>query len=167
MTEQLQISKSALLEAMQTEYEKWEELLSRLDEATMLRPGATGTWAIKDVIGHIISWQKLTLARLEPITRDEEYVPSGPKKTIDEWNAQFYLENSKYSLAELLAEAPVVYGQVVALVQKLSEEELNDPNRAKWLDGTPAWKWIEGNTYEHYQEHIGAIEEWLGKTSQI
>lgn len=163
MTEQLQISKSALLEAMQSGYEEWENLLVQLDEATVTRPGASGTWSIKDVLGHIISWQRLTLARLEPLTRGEEFVPDGPKKTIDEWNARFYLENRDKSLAELQDEARTVYRQVVTLVENLSEEQLNDPAQVKWLGGSPAWKWIEGNTYEHYQEHVAAIKEWLDK----
>ncbi|HEY7418766.1 MAG TPA: ClbS/DfsB family four-helix bundle protein, partial [Ktedonobacteraceae bacterium] len=61
-------------------------------------------------------------------------------------------------------ELHATYHEVVALVESMSNEGLNEP--LDWMDGRPISASIEGNTYGHYQEHIDHIERWLVATQK-
>ena len=62
----------------------------------------------------------------------------------------------------MLAEEWQVYAQLLAEVQKLSDEDLNDPRRFREMpaDWVP-WEVIAGNSFKHYQDHILPIRAWL------
>jgi hypothetical protein len=51
-------------------------------------------------------------------------------------------------------------------VQSLSEEDLIDPLRFAWMEGSPLFYLVAGNTYGHYQEHIDPIQQWLARSKQ-
>jgi hypothetical protein len=46
------------------------------------------------------------------------------------------------------------------------EEDLIDPQRFTWAKGVPLWRYVAGDTYEHYLEHITLIQEWLSGPGQ-
>jgi len=34
------------------------------------------------------------------------------------------------------------------------------------MKGNALWELVAGDTYEHYQEHLQSIQEWLNKSRQ-
>ena len=48
----------------------------------------------------------------------------------------------------------------------MSEEDLTDPQRFAWAKGVSLWRYVAGDTYEHYLEHITSIQQWLSKAAQ-
>ncbi len=51
--------------------------------------------------------------------------------------------------------------QMIEAVQAASDENLFDPHRFAWLEGTALWQVVAGNTYEHITEHMPDIQKWL------
>jgi hypothetical protein len=51
------------------------------------------------------------------------------------------------------------------IVQAMPEDDLINPGRFAWSQGRPLWLLVAGDTYEHYQEHIAQIQEWLATTN--
>jgi len=51
-----------------------------------------------------------------------------------------------------------------ALIAGLEDDDLNDPGRTPWL-GFEARHTIAGNTYGHYEEHLGTLERLAGERS--
>ncbi len=137
-----------------------EQIISQLDEQQMTSPGVNGEWSMKDVLAHFTSWLHVLQGRLNAAingTMPTEY----EDVTTDEVNTHFYEENKDRPLADVLSDYKESYVQVLQAIEKLSDEDLNDPHRYSWWDGGPFWQSIKGDTYGHIDAHIGDIRAWL------
>ncbi|HYX51075.1 MAG TPA: ClbS/DfsB family four-helix bundle protein [Ktedonobacteraceae bacterium] len=164
MTEQ--VDKTSILKEMSTSYAALEDILSSLDKTHYVTEGVIPGWSIKDVIAHISSWHHRLYLLLDAALHNQEPAISGPDniEELDALNAQFYLENKSLTLDEVLADFRNTYQHIMSIVQAIPEADLIDPQRFAWAKGEPLWKAIAGDTYEHYQEHILQIQQWLSKT---
>jgi hypothetical protein len=164
-----QMDKAKLLDEMRTKYAALEDILAPLDETQMTTEGVNGDWSIKDVLAHITAWQHRLLVWLHAATQNEEPAISGldSDEAMDRLNEQFYKENKSRPLDDVLTDFRTTYMQIVDEVQVLNEEDLTDPHRFTWMKGNPLWYIIAGNTYEHYQQHRGPIQEWLARSGKV
>jgi hypothetical protein len=162
-----QTNKVALLDKINSGYAALEAVLNPLDETQMTRAGVDGGWSIKDVLTHLTAWQRAMVDRLQAAARNEKpaLTTDLTDEEIDRLNEQFYQEGKARPLVEVLTDFRITYLQIVEVVQALSWEDLADAHRFAWLNGTPLWRYVAGDTYEHYQEHIESIQEFL-KTNQ-
>lgn len=85
--------------------------------------------------------------------------------TLDQINEQFYQESKALPLDVVLQRFRISYLQIVAALERLSDEELTNPQRFAWLEGRPLWELIQNNTSDHYQEHTLPLRAWLEKVS--
>jgi len=164
-----QMNKTSLLDAMRTGYVALEKTLAPLDEAQMTTPGVNGTWSIKDNIAHIATCHLILLDRLHAAVRGETPTSYGSDLTdedIDRQNEQFYQQSKSRPLAGVLADFRSTYAQIEETVQSTSAEDLLDSQRFTWAKGVPLWRYVAGDTYEHYLEHITLIQEWLSGPGQ-
>ena len=161
-----QMNKVALLDKINSGYAALEALLNPLDETQMTRAGVNGSWSIKDVLTHLTAWQHAMVDRLQAVVRNEKPALTDlTDEEIDRLNEQFYQEGKSRPLAEVQTDFRTTFLQIVEVVQALPWEDLADAHRFAWLNGTPLWRYVAGDTYEHYQEHIESIQEFL-KTGQ-
>ena len=128
--------------------------------------GVIPGWSIKDILAHISSWHHRLYQLLDAALYNQEPAISGPEniEELDALNAQFYHENKSLPLDEVLADFRNTYQHILSIVQAMPEEDLLNPHRFSWSQGEPLWKSIAGDTYEHYQEHILQIQQWLAST---
>ena len=165
-----QMNKSSLLEEMSNGYTTLENILAPLDEAQMIIPGVNGDWSIKDILAHLAAWQNYLLIRLQAAARNEVPAVQGilsdedEGDAVDKINAGFYEENKSRPLEEVVSDFRTTFRQIVEVVQALSDEDLFEPMRFAWMKGNALWELVPGNTYGHYQEHTGSIQEWLVKS---
>lgn len=157
-----------LLDNMHKGYDELDALLITFTPEQLTTTGVSDTWSIKDILAHLTSWQQRTLDRLDASARNEE--PRTPnlanEEEMNQLNERFYQENSERDLAEVLANYHAAYQQMVTAVEQATDEDLFSPGRFSWLSETLLWELIAGNTYEHIQEHIGAIQHWLETPKQ-
>ena len=161
MTEQ--VDKTRIVKEMSTSYAALEELLASLDKTQYFTEGVIPGWSIKDILAHIASWHHRLLKWLDAAVHNEVPAISGPDSVeeMDMLNAQFYQQNKALPLDAVLADFRTSYQHILGIVQAMPEEELLSPHRFAWSKGEPLWQAIAGDTYEHYQEHIKQIQEWL------
>jgi hypothetical protein len=159
-----EMSKAEVLEAMRSARQEWDALISRIPSARMTEPGVMGDgseWTVKDVIYHVLWGEReiIEVFRQHKLTGSDLWdLPQ------TERNTAMVEEGKHLSLDEVLSEAQQVYAQLVAEIEKLSDEDLNDASL--YEDMPPDWKpWrlIAENTFEHYPEHLGPISAWLEK----
>lgn len=166
------MDKAQLLDEMNRGYATLETVLAPLDQQQMTTPGVTGDWSIKDIVAHLAVWQDYLVIRLQAAARNEVPAMYGivsdedEGSAIDRLNAGFYEENKSRPLDDVLANLRTTYRQIEDDVQTLNDEDLFEPKRFAWMKGNALWELVEGNTYEHYQEHIASIQEWLSKSRQ-
>lgn len=167
-----QMNKSRLLEEMSSGYIALEDILAPLDQAQMTTPGVNGDWSIKDILAHLAAWQNYLLIRLQAAIRNEVPAVQGilsdedEGNAVDRLNAGFYEENKSRPLEEVITDFRTTYRHIVEAVQALSNEGLFEPKHFAWMKDNALWELVPGDTYEHYQEHIQSIQEWLNKSRQ-
>ena len=155
------MDKSEFMSLIRTERQRWEELLARVPPERMETPGVTGDWSVKDLIAHI-SWHEremVGLVRARALVGSELW-----NLPLNERNAEIFEQHRQLSLQDVLAEANRVFPEIMEELEKLSDEDLNDPARFPGMppDWQP-WSVIASNTYEHYQDHILELREWLSQ----
>ena len=160
------VNKTSILNEMSTSYAALEAILASLDKTQYFAEGVIPGWSIKDILAHIASWHHRLLKWLDAAVQHEEPAISGPDNVeeMDALNAQFYQENKSRPLDEVLADFRTSYRHIFDITQAIPEEDLISPHKFAWSKGRPLWEAIAGDTYEHYQEHIKQIQEWLTST---
>lgn len=177
-----QMDKARLLNLMNTGYAAFTQLLSPLSEAQMMTPGVTGLWSMKDILAHLAAWEHHALnyllaaekgetppeSALEGLGYGDVQPPEAdalpPEERADEFsgeNSFLYHQNKERSLADVQDDFRSTFAAIVATVQRIDDALLFDPHNMAWTDGRPLWGWIAGNTFGHYEEHTGPIEQWL------
>ena len=160
------ITKASALKEMNTSYTALEAILASLDKTQYFIEGVIPGWSIKDILAHISSWHHRLYQLLDAALNNQKPAISGPENLagVDALNAQFYRENKSLPLEDVLADFRNTYQHILSIVQVMPEEDLLNPHRFSWSRGEPLWKSIAGDTYEHYQEHILQIQQWLAST---
>jgi hypothetical protein len=166
------MDKGQLLAEMNSGYTALETVLALLDQQQMTTPGVNGDWTIKDILAHLAAWQNYLVIQLQAAARNEVPAIQGilgdedEGSAIDRLNAGFYEENKSRPLDDVMADLRTTYRQIEDGVQALNGEDLFEPKRFAWMKGNALWELVAGNTYEHYQEHLQSIQEWLNKSRQ-
>ena len=151
-------SKAELLAAIRAEREALEAAVDDLDEEHMLEPVFDGGWSVKDTLAHITAWEQLMIDWVETSLRGD--VPQRPVSGddwVDQLNARLHAENKGKGLDEVQRDFAASYQEALALVERLDEDDLFDPERFPWRDGSPLWQMVAANTNWHYKDHREAI----------
>jgi hypothetical protein len=153
-----------LLAELNSEQEAWEGLLDQIGVDRMEEPGIAGSWSTKDVIAHLTAWRRRTVGRLEAAAHGQpEPAHEWPAdlKDDDEINAWFHERDRSKSVREVLSESRRVFEQLVAAIEKLPQDALDDPRRLPWMQGAP----VTGATlFGHFHdEHEADMRAWLSR----
>jgi hypothetical protein len=153
------MSKTQLLDMIQTDRVQWDDLLAGIPEAWMTEPGVEGEWSVKDIVAHI-AWgerENLGVAQARAVVGSDLW-----RLTEDERNAIVFEQNRGRELHDVLADSRRIFRQYFEAVAALTEEELNDPRRfASMPEGWRPWRIL----YDpgHYQGHADSIRAWLAR----
>src|SRR5512143_2364958 len=61
-----------MLTALMEQFNRWEELMAGLSEAQMQTRLEPSEWTPKDVMAHLMAWQKRSIARLQAAQANRE-----------------------------------------------------------------------------------------------
>ena len=163
-----QMTKTKLYKQIYTEREALEATLARLDSAGMTAPTLESGWSVKDILAHIVDWEQRMLGWI-----DESLDGDGPDLSSD-WsdeilnalNQEIYESNKDRTLEDVLEEFQLSYLQSWKAVERLTGEDLFEPDRFRWREGRPMWYIVEANMSAHYKEHNEMIEKWIEQRRQ-
>jgi uncharacterized damage-inducible protein DinB len=156
-----QISRERFWEELTRARAEYEAVLAQIPEDRMMEAGVQGDWSVKDVMAHV-AWSEREMVGI---------LKTGKFEGSDLWlleqddrNAKVYEENRGRDLEDVRDEAHQVYSELERLVERLSEDQLNDPSYFKGMPGdlTP-WRILMGSTYKHYREHAEDLREWMNR----
>ena len=135
--------------------ESWQDLQSAVAEVPAQRmeeSGVVEAWSIKDLLGHVTTWESEMTANVQRVVDGLEM------KTyldIDEFNAETSAAKSATSLEVLREEMTSGHVRTLEFVSALSEELLSRED-VEWR--------IRIDTFAHYREHAEHIRSWLSGT---
>lgn len=165
MTEQLTVKQ--LVAAMHAARSDWDALLAEVGQERWEQPGVAGDWSIKDIIAHITYFESWATEVTGAIERGEP-LPTSPYKgmEIDQENALIYQRHHARPLAEVVHESQASFLRSLDVVQRLRDEDLYSldftrPAGVDWI----VFDLIEGDTFEHYRDHINSVRAWLSARS--
>ncbi len=148
--------KEATLQLLDTEYQSLRQAIDGLDEGQLDRVWF-GSWSVKDIIAHVLGWERESIVRLERLARGERPTPEGVDySNSDAWNAKFALEMAPIGSATVLAIWRHVHMNFVNAAKAVPDDRYGErdgkPRTVNWL--------LEANGTDHYREHAAPIREW-------
>jgi hypothetical protein len=152
--------KAELIKGILDERKRLENALKGLTAADMAGPSKPDVWSVKDILGHIASWEAFFLQRYEAGLRGEKQImPEWSKAgVLDAVNLEIYQHNRHRELADILKEFKESYQRIFKTVVSIPEEDMFTPGKYDWTGKNTLADYIIGNTSEHYAEHLGMIE---------
>ncbi|MCB9134174.1 MAG: ClbS/DfsB family four-helix bundle protein [Anaerolineales bacterium] len=161
--------KEHILAALQEQFDAWETLLNRLDEAQITAP-RSAEWGIKDVIAHLWAWQQISLARMKAaVNHQEPEFPNwvaalhrGWEADANRTNAWVHTTYHPQPWTTIHAQWREGFLQLLEVAKALPEPHLLAWHRYAWLDGPPVVVILLA-TYDHHQEHLDKVRAWVGE----
>lgn len=154
--------KEELIDVLEEKQDELYGLLENLAEETMLEPGVSGQWSIKDVLVHLAHWEAQLVTLLYQARQGSKPTTAhfSPQKE-EEINAAWVEQGRERPLDLILADLDGAHNQIIRRLDAFSESELNDPKRFPWAGSSPLTTWIAESSYAHIEEHLDQIRAWL------
>jgi hypothetical protein len=138
-----------ILEKVDNNWSELVETLQSFSEGELTTPNVIGIWSLKDLIGHLETWDRIAITKLD---RAERGISTSWWKdlqpqyaSIDEFNEADADHNRHKSIAQLWTELHAAHGELV--------------ERIKTSDALTA-ELIHEDTYTHYAGHLNDIHAW-------
>ena len=153
------MNKEEVIARVKTERSRWSDIIARMDDDMMLKPGVEGHWSVKDILAHVVWYER----EIVGVLRARAFVGSDLwSLPLDERNAGVYEETRNMTLQEVRAESARVFPQLLEQLEALPEDAYGD---ASCFPGMPAewepWFIIAGNTFNHYPDHTQSLKQLL------
>ncbi len=142
----------------------FDAALADLAEAHLAAPLTERDWSVADHMAHITVWMEGILAALDGSDRWAAMGggPPGPEG-FDALNEQLRAPYIAKSPAEVRAWLDATHQHMLAKLRGMTIEELRrpyghyQPHEARDDANEPFLNWVVGDTYAHYDEHLGWI----------
>lgn len=154
-----QVGRDELLARLERSYRRVIDTLVPLAPAQLETPGVVGDWSIKDVLVHFIAHEQFALAELAQARRGQPFEPEAAGS--DAINARAVGERAHQPAASVLRDWQDSYQQVVSAVRALADADFDPGGTLAQALGDTIDGALGNNSYEHYAEHLPAIEAWL------
>ena len=153
------MNKEEVITRVKAERSRWNDVMAQIDDDLMMKPGVEGHWSAKDVLAHVVWYEREIVGVLSArafVGSDLWALP------LDERNAGVYEETKNMTLEEARAESARVFPELLELLEALPEDAYGDPSS---FPGMPAewapWFIIAGNTFNHYLDHTESLRQLL------
>jgi hypothetical protein len=152
------LSKTRLLTMALSSRVYFAELWADLTEAQFLEQHVEEDWSLKDIIAHVVSWERWMCQSLATAV-SADGIPNNPQTDaeIDSMNAQFTAENNAKPLAQVLAEFAENEAKIEAAITAVPAAALLEKDYFAWRNGRSLSWLVVGNTFGHYSDHIAPI----------
>lgn len=161
-------TKQELLDEMERAHQDMVRWLAARDRADKIAPVLDAGWSVKDALAHLTDWEKITIQTLtralqgEPVKRfipGFEYdTPDQLEPVMNALNEHLYTQSKERTLDDVMGDFRATHRAMSEFIAGLSESDIFDPGRFAWRNGAPVYHMLAGNTFEHYDEHLGWIQ---------
>jgi len=147
-------NKQELLDEAEKEYEALKKQVAEFTPEEMVRPGVIGVWSIKDILAHLLEWQRMYMGWYEAGLRGEK--PATPAKGYN-WselpalNQDIYERYKDAKLDNVRNQLETSHRHMLDVAGSLSEDELFTPGRHKWTGISTLASYVDANTGTHYR----------------
>jgi uncharacterized protein (TIGR03083 family) len=142
-----------VLAQLDAAWRSFQEAYAGLDDETLLTPGVTGDWSIRDLIAHVTWWDEESIKHLPVVLAGQRLARySDVYGGIDAFNALMTRQKAGLSLDEVRATFVETHARLVHYLLGL------DP--LEWV-GNPRFRHrLKMDTWSHYPIHEADIRRW-------
>lgn len=160
-----QAAKQTLVNRLNTTRNVLLTLLRNLPPERREVPGACGDWSVKDVVGHLASWEDrlLTLAQMLINHEDHKIEWIADEEALQAWNHKEYLRKRDWTWDETLRDLALIREELLWNLGWATPQQLFEEHASQGATVSAA-SLIEG-VVEHDHEHIALLEAWLEPNS--
>ena len=149
------MNKREVISRIRAERARWNALVAQVGDDRMLQPGAGGGWSGKDIVAHVIWYEREMVGMLKSRVLAGSNLWARP---LHERNAAVHEEIKDLSLQEVRAWDDRTFPALIEQLELLPEEGYVDATYFERMPGEwVPWKVIAGNTFKHYPDHLPAI----------
>jgi hypothetical protein len=161
--------KFRFLHRLQTERQDWELLINYVASSRMGIGCVTGTWAVRDILAHMVAQEQYLADRLAEIARGESLSVCQTQDELDTFLEEFGYPDFESALLQqdiandwvvnryksvsnedLVAQEIHAFDAIIESLSALSEYKLAEHD---------LFKLVAHYTYEHYNEHAADIRK--------
>ena len=159
------VTKPELLSAAVKKYEEMNKLISSLSEKeletafdfTKMKSRKEAHWGrdkkLRDILIHLYEWHQLLLNWVSANEKGEErpFLPAPYNwRTYGEMNVTFWKKHQNTTLEEAKRMLEKSHSEVMALAERLTDEELFTKDAFKWTGGNMLGSYFVSATSSHY-----------------
>lgn len=178
MTTTTPMSRQDVLAAVKRNYAEFDELLSHFDASQMQTLCIHTHWTVKDVLGHLASWEKLEVGWIDDVIADKTpllYAPGYVWDLVDRrlqselirsYNRHVLEQCPTRSLRDVLDEFRQTQRDMLAVVGRLPDMAFVDPGVLFWIQlevPRDPWTPVPVNCHEHYHQHARWLRDWMAQ----
>jgi len=159
------LRKAELLEEIARERLALDDAIASLTRRQMTMGGVTrGGWSVKDILAHLVEWQRMNLGWYEAGARGTKPVIPAPGYTLRELprlNQMIYRKHHKRPLEDVLRDYRAYHTRVVELIHTLPDDDLVTLGRFSWTGRS--WTlsdYLRASTAAHYLWARTRIRRW-------
>ena len=153
------MEKDEVISRVRTERSRWNDIMAQIDDDLMLKPGVEGDWSAKDILAHVMWYEREMVGMLKSRALVGSDLWSLP---LDERNAGVHEETKNMTLDEVRAESARVFPELLEQLELLPSEACNDSAHFEHMPAEwEPWFVISGNTFNHYSDHTESIRQLL------
>jgi len=160
------LRKKELLIEIQYERNALDDTLALVPFRQLSKAGVTrGGWSVKDILAHLVEWQKMNLDWYAAGLREEKPAMPAPGFTLRELprlNQKIYLKYHRRSIKAVMHDYQSYHDHIVELIETLPDSDLVTLNRFSWTG--PSWTlsdYLRASTAAHYLWARKRIRRWL------
>ena len=137
-----------------------KQVLEGLDLDLVVHPDTD--WRIRDILGHIATWDRVLIHAIQTYLDGSEYVIPGMVGDETDYNAQKVVEQRKLSSLEILEEWNQAREDFIGAVQQIPADNFYDELSFPWGDEsgslTTMIEYMIEHNGEHQEEILKAIQ---------
>ena len=146
------MKRERLFVSLEREWTKLMESFSDLPDSSLLEPGTVGDWSVRDLLGHITTWEEEPLTALPVILERRPLPRYASFGGIDAFNAREQDRKRGSTLAQLKRELAATHERMMAYLANVPEAAYAQEGRFL--------KRLRQDTYGHYREHSIQVVQW-------
>lgn len=155
------MTKAALLQRLHAGYQQVEQLIAPLTSEQLQTKGVVGDWSIQDIIAHFIAHEQFALRELAAAQRDETY--QNPYADTDVMNAEAVGQYAQLAVDHVMDAWEESFHQIITAVQLLADADFLADSAVVQRLGDTIDGALANNTYDHYAEHLPAMQTWIAQ----
>ena len=150
------MNRRQILQRLERGWRELHESLDGLSHEEMVEPVFDGGWSVKDLLGHVTTWEEEAIKAMDLMARGQPQPRYRQYRGIDGFNAWQSEKKAGLSLEDVQSQLMETHHMLMSVVAEMSEEH--------WATETRIRRRLRIDTYGHYRLHCEQIMAWRIET---